>query len=127
MPFRENLEQRQISRRFVGEKNQSTKLKNVNSAQKLVFAFVEVISLPLVKAFIDITLVGKSGILRGNVYLKTGHSGGVGGWQKSDQIPTFHLSPSFKAAAQCNNAIVTIFVCAGEKSADQCEGILRGC
>ena len=50
------------------EKKVERKLKNVNPV------FVEESSLPLVKAIIDITRVGKNGILRGNVYLKTGHT-----------------------------------------------------
>ena len=39
------------------------------------------------------------------------------GWQKSDHIPTFHLSPSFKAAVHRTERIVTIFVRTGEKGA----------
>ena len=39
------------------------------------------------------------------------------GWQKSDHIPTFHLSPSFKAAVHRTERIVTIFVCTGDKGA----------
>ena len=93
------------------EKKVERKLKNVNPV------FVEESSLPLVKAIIDITRVGKTAFW-GEMYIwRPDTQWRSWGWQKSDHIPTFHLSPSFKAAVHRTERIVTIFVRTGEKGA----------